>query len=118
MMVNEMILEVGKFYKTRQGNKVEILKVDNFQDGDKDSVIGLLYNSPLIFRKNGTHSYGYNYDIVSEWKEVVKHTKWINIYKQSGEFSAGYIYNSESDAKEKAEDVNFIACVKIQFDEE
>lgn len=69
-----MKLEVGKFYKTRDGKKVEILKTDV---KSKDyPVIGILLEidgSEIV--KTYTHS-GENlinsttiYDIVSEWQE-------------------------------------------------
>ncbi len=82
-----MKIEAGKFYKTRDGHKVEIYSTDN---GKYRPVHGRIFgvsddgNSLDAFKADGKYfesGNDDNWDLVSEWREPVidwsKYPKWI-----------------------------------------
>ena len=98
----KLIFEVGKFYKTRDGRKVEFL-ID--YAGKLQSQCPLLFatqegyaihtRSTGALREAGEHPN----DVISEWKEPVKVNGWVNVYKYN-DGDIGRLHKSKTEARE------------------
>lgn len=70
-------LKVGKFYKTRDGEKVEVIRTDLPPSWEGHTAIAIIYGSQgtweaITYKKNGGRDYAdveSKNDIVSEWIE-------------------------------------------------
>lgn len=86
-----MKIEVGKFYKTRGGQKVRVYAIDGNNTphcihGATQSPYGWVM---YTWQFDGCYYKGYfgDDDIVAEWRDPIKLEGWINIYKSgSSEF--------------------------------
>ena len=94
----KLIFEPGKFYKTRDGRKVEHLVNTS---GKLSGTNTFLFSTPEKFaiwtRENG-HVYRdieYHNDIVSEWKEPLKISGWLNVYPDG---STGSLHPTREEA--------------------
>lgn len=93
--MSDFQVEVGPFYVTRNGMKVEFYKI--VVDGNKSYALGGMYNShfgmwhPATWKLNGhayhrrwdidpsyqrTHPNEDDFDIVGEWKEAYAQEAW------------------------------------------
>ena len=104
-----MKLEVGKYYKTRNGRKckcVHIFKVEGVNSlcsFDEENISRTYYNNGMY----DLNSQG-GIDIVSEWVEPVKHEVDVAFWKKEGTIRA-------------SQDLNYwgtpIAKIKVKFTE-
>lgn len=126
-----MKLEVGKFYKTRGGDKARIYAVDA---GGDYPVHGAVYcpaphpgNSEWEFMTwcpDGSY-YGNEdedrLDIIAEWHEPVTRTVWVNMYRQftsiwesrvSADQAAGFAAEAATGYMGER-----LACVRVELKE-
>lgn len=119
--MNELKLEVGKTYRTRDGHIVRIISVDRVGD-DNHPVVGLCKKVAddnemvLVFTATGRRDQGRGggWDIVSEIKP--KKVGYVNIYdRYGGEY---LISNSRKHADNRASSGKVrVACVRIEYEE-
>ena len=109
-----MQLEVGKFYRTRDGRKVEILRIIK---NPIYPVAGIIYGRDMAIWDSlvsWTLEGIYNFkeedgkDIVSEWREPIVFRGWVNIYPDG----ARSIYETKERADYCANS-DRIACVYV-----
>jgi len=112
-----MKLEVGKFYKTRDGRKAEVVYINESLAEQHQVVIYLEGSTCVSFCKiDGVYSAGYRCgkDLISEWKEPVRVCGWFNVYPGEDGFE---LYHFRT--KEEAEKVAGLAIIgQIYIDKE
>lgn len=117
-----MKLEVGKFYKTRDGRKAEVVYI-NEELKDSYTVYFLVDGDGHLISCSLEGSYygddeAHESDLVSEWKEPERVTGWMNIYTNCLA-SAGYSGQQIRSTKEEAEKWACRDCVgQIYIDQE
>jgi hypothetical protein len=101
-----MIIEKGKFYKTRSGIKVECLSTT------LDTLLSCAFQTQnglkgLLLTANSDGSFlaskeAHSLDIVAEWKEPHSRTLYINLFEESGHrFFVGTSHTDKQHAKEE-----------------
>lgn len=109
-------IEMGKTYKTRDGNNVRLLCTD--RSHHQYPVMGLIEQKDCDYTaywtSDGICSASYpsyvNYDLV-EVKPRIKRTYWTNLYKAN----TLCVYNTKEDAERFARNGR-LACVKVEID--
>jgi hypothetical protein len=126
-----MKLEVGKFYRTRDGRKIEILREADLYYGHRFVALmtpretgkGLIVTS---YAEDGTYSVlaakdPSSCDIVAEWREPAKVCGWINFYQDGA--GGGTVYSSRDEADRAATVTSAfskyprIACIYVSGEE-
>lgn len=107
--MNNLKLEVGKWYRAKNGTKHEIIYY-NLQADLYISSYGVCFN------ENGIHEENYEIDLIEEWKEPKTGELWLNIYR--GNYAIHDSKNNANGVSTKGR----LACVKVtwtegQFDE-
>jgi hypothetical protein len=111
--VNEMKIEVGKFYKNKAGHKRHIVWFNEQKDCP---------NNSYYLDSEGYRYYTYEIDkhLVEEWKEPKSGVGYVNIYpdKKLGAYF-GNIKDIKSDAKQAAicSGQFLLACVRVEWKE-
>jgi hypothetical protein len=120
--VNEMKIEVGKYYKTHSGNKAFIgYKINK---GASYPLVGHIENTNGEYYErcnwclNGSVANRNDYDLIEEWKEPKSGVRYLNVYTNAvntiGEYT--YMLASERDVADTY-NKNRIACVRVEWKE-
>lgn len=125
--MNELKLEVGKWYETRNGKKAfvafEYRSRNGFthhgyvKEGDFDDTISW-HSDGVHYRAERT-----NYDLIEEWKEPLKGEGWMNVYKNTyGDVWYGVVSRDVEkvkawEAQEKTKGETILARIKISWTE-
>lgn len=117
--VNEMKIEVGKWYKTRAGHKAFVAFCTPYPCligpyvGYVETETNLIYN----WLGDGAASMGASsnnkYDLIEEWKEPKSGVAYVNVYPECVDVSA---YKDRAEAN-KHKDNDRIACVRVEWKE-
>lgn len=121
-----MQLTVGKFYKTRDGRKVEVIYSGANIDYNlsrsvtKHNIIGILEDEYCGRKRRCTVSFtdGGKYgvldsdscmDLVSEWRDPVEVKGWVNIYPTG----PGHQFFRNKEDADEGRSIGRIACVYV-----
>lgn len=76
-----MQIEVGKFYKTGVGNKVKVIGVadDSLYKASRPFVVQ--FEASVYQVDAAGKSCNTVWDLVSEWRDPIKHERWIQFYR-------------------------------------
>ena len=102
-----MNFEVGKYYKTRVGAKMRCLATD--RPGDFPIILMAENGKIIMVSKTGSYRWTDNEDIISEWKEPLKISGWVNVCPRA----ALAFHTSRENADESAAS-DRIACVYVE----
>lgn len=106
-----MQLEVGKFYKTRDGEKVEILaQREGVFIGWSDGYLGVQTWKASGQNLSGTFMVD-DWDIIEAWEERVVLEGWINVYPSG----LGEPHSTRQDAVKRG-DKTRMGCLYIKVD--
>lgn len=102
----------GKFYKTRDGRKAKFLGdfTDDFESGVLLFKFGHTDARWMLAGGRGHSSKECGIDIISEWKEPVKVSGWVNVYQH---FPCSHIYATREKAEELADKNDRVACIFV-----
>jgi hypothetical protein len=121
-----MKFEVGKFYKTRDGRKVEVIAVRaGLSFGH--TVIGLVMNDPYgdVTTWSADGNYGIcpdsrelSADLVAEWRDPVKVSGWLNYYKDDRGtlYTPAQLHCARKEA-DRAASISRVACIYVSGEE-
>jgi len=116
---NEMKIEVGKYYKTRDGRKAFVAFCTPSPCligpyvGYVETETNLIYNWLGDGAASMRASSNNKYDLIEEWKEPKSGVKYFNVYPECVDVSA---YKDRAEAN-KHKDNDRIACVRVEWKE-
>lgn len=100
-----MVIVPG-YYKSRNGDKVKVLAVDApgrcpvvgyTIDKKSDTVVGCSWRLDGGFNADVDEGVT-DLDIISEWREPLKVSGWVNVYKYGSSYDYGCVYPCKDDA--------------------
>lgn len=111
-----MKIEIGKFYRTRDGRKARIYAVDAGEPypvhGGYKITSGKWDNESwtILGNVNDQHV-GRDLDLVSEWQELCTGTVWLNVYPCDA------IAYRDKDIADRCRGADLLACIKVDWTE-
>ena len=117
--LNEYLKNPSQKVVTRDGREVRIICTDAKHEFP---VIGLVLNKKYNnedtynFAENGRWTY-INEDVLDLFFAPIKQEGWVNLYKIGTKFEFGNVYNTEEEALNKKSNQNYVATIKIEWEE-
>lgn len=114
-----MKLEVGKFYKDREGNKIEVIAIRDERAMTYAVSEKALYSYGLDGRFCDADNNDSQYDLIEEWQEPVVIEGWCNIYKNEEighEIGRPYPTKEEAAEVHNGDPANTLVCLHIKID--
>ena len=116
--LKEYIKNPNKKVITRNGRPVRIIYTD--KKGMYPVVALIEYNNTyenvFAFTTDGRYSF-----VETDERDLFfvteKHKGWVNVYRQDNRLQCGNVYNTESEAKLHCINTNYLATVKIEWEE-
>ena len=115
----KLTLETGKFYRTRDGRKAEVLKTDMpgtrkivvvIYDGDENDTCWVrCYPITGVYSFEPRTEIESPMDLIAEWREPVKVEGWVNVYTDGTQ----HFHTSQETAEQASYDPLRVACVYV-----